>query len=746
MTPDAVGPRWRLPTARAAELGPRTTKDAIINAYQVAVEAVRSGASPTDQARDLYHQLTDDERLWLLDGDTPFWEGTQVMMAGGYNLEPYVHGSVERIGLPGLRFSDGPRGCMMGEASTAFPVSMARGATWDVALEERVGEAIGREVRAQGGNFFAGVCINLPRHPAWGRAQETYAEDPLLLGGFGAALTRGVRRYVMACAKHYAVNSMENARFTVDVQVDETTLHDVYLPHFKRVVDEGVDALMTAYNAVNGEWCGESRTLITDIARGLWGFEGITVSDFILGLRDPAGSLEAGLDVEEPFSQQRALHLRDDLEAGRTSWDAVAAAGVRILATQLRYDATHQVETPSIDVVACDEHRALAREVAARSMVLLRNETVEDQPVLPLEPARLKRLAVIGRLADLPNTGDHGSSNVRAPYVVTPLAGLRAALPDTQLVHVDVDDPDAAARAAADCDAAIVVVGYTYEDEGEYTDPAAMFAPEMVPLYPPKPDGTGAEEAVGRMAADNADAEGVGGDRASLTLRPVDEDIIRVVAGANARTVVAIVAAGAVLMERWRTTVPGILMAWYAGMEGGHALADVLLGRVDASGRLPFSIPTSEDHLPYFDRDAETITYDRWHGQRLLDRLGVEAAYPLGSGLSFGRFELREATAVRGHDGIDVQVEVANTGARDGRHVVQVYGRVGSPDAERHLLGFTPLALEAGGTALVDVRASLDPLARWDAAARQRIVPEGPVSLEVGGHAGDVSALTLTVD
>ena len=137
---------------------------------------------------------------------------------------------------------------------------MARGATWDVDLEERIGDAIGRELRAVGADLYGGVCVNLLRHPAWGRAQETYGEDPHHVGELGAALTRGVQRHAMACVKHFACNSMENARFKVDVTVDEQALHEVYLPHFKRIVDEGVACVMSAYNAVNGEWCGQSRT------------------------------------------------------------------------------------------------------------------------------------------------------------------------------------------------------------------------------------------------------------------------------------------------------------------------------------------------------------------------------------------------------------------------------------------------------------------------------------------------------
>lgn len=195
--------------------------DGMAGAFDAAVGAVAAssdrGAEAAAQAKALYEQLTEEERLGLLDGDEPFWPGLKEMMIEGYNTRPIIHGEIGRLGIPGTRFIDGPRGCVSGRG-TAFPVAVARGATWDVSLEEEVGDAIGREVRSQGGNFFGGVCVNLPRHPAWGRVQETYGDDPHHLGEFGAALTRGSERHVMACVKHFALNSMENARFTVDVQ------------------------------------------------------------------------------------------------------------------------------------------------------------------------------------------------------------------------------------------------------------------------------------------------------------------------------------------------------------------------------------------------------------------------------------------------------------------------------------------------------------------------------------------------
>src|SRR5690242_6845626 len=248
-----------------------TSTGSDVTSFDRAVDAVRSGADPAERARSIYALLSEEERLGLLDGDEPFWPGMPEMMGTGYNLEPIVAGAVPRLGIPGIRFADGPRGAVIGN-STAFPVPMARGATWDPELEERVGAAIGAEIRAQGGTYFGGVCVNLLRHPAWGRAQETYGEEPALLGALGSALARGAQRYVMACVKHYACNSMENARFSVDVTVDEATLHEIYLPHFKAVVDAGATSVMSAYNSVNGEWCGQNPVLLTDILRDEWGF------------------------------------------------------------------------------------------------------------------------------------------------------------------------------------------------------------------------------------------------------------------------------------------------------------------------------------------------------------------------------------------------------------------------------------------------------------------------------------------
>jgi len=710
-----------------------------MTAFDAAVVEVRSGADPAETATGLYERLTDDERLSLLDGDSPFWPGLMEMM-GRYNGTPIVHGAVERLGIPGTRFVDGPRGCVAGNA-TAFPVSMARGATWDVELEERIGQAIGAEVRAVGGNFFGGVCINLPRHPAWGRIQETYSDEPYQLGELGAALTRGVQTWAMACAKHYALNSMENKRFQVDVTISEADLHETYLPHFKRCVDEGVAAIMSAYNSVNGSWAGQNHYLLTEVLREQWGWSGITVSDFIWGLRDAAASLEAGLDLEEPFAQQRAMHLRHQLDAGATSWESVRRSGVRLIAAQLKSYASRVEADPAPDVVVGEAHRALALEAAERAMVLLRNDVVDGAPLLPLDPGSLRRVVVVGRLADTANLGDLGSSLVRPPTHVTPLAGIRAALPGVDVVHEGSDDPADVAAAAAGADRVVVVVGFDERDEGEWVGGDTMTNPDLLALFPPMPEDASLTGGEGVMAED------FGGDRASLSLRPSDEAVIRAALAANPRTVVVLVGAGAIMMESWRHDASAILMMWYAGMAGGTALGRILTGAANPAGHLPFAIPADPGDLPDFDRDATAVTYGHLHGQRLIDARHSTAAFPHGWGLSYTSYRLDQGQVSEvSRDAVTLSVTVTNTGSHDGHHVVQVYGsRTDGPHPGEHFVaGFAVAAVPAGHSVTVPVQVSLIALGAWNPETRTiEPAPASSVVLRVSSYAQDPDALVI---
>ena len=575
--------------------------------FNDAVQASEDRRSKDEAVSKLLSSLSQKEKLSLLDGDEPFWKGMGGIICDRYNRVPFVMGAIPRLGIPGVRFTDGPRGIVMG-ASTCFPVSMSRGATWDIKLEQKIGHAIGLEGRAQGANYFAGVCINLPRHPAWGRIQETYSEDPLLLGEFGLALHKGVHPHLMTCVKHYALNSMEIARFRVDVDVDEAALHEVYLPHFKKLVEGGVSSVMSSYNSVRGEFAGQNRELLTDILRGQWGFDGFVLSDFIFGLRNAALSVKNGLDIEAPFAQQRDMHLEKAIEAGELEWSHVDTACSRILRKQIEHVMATGTSIPDESVVFCDAHRELAREAAAKGMVLLKNEPIGGLPLLPLDQNKTKKIAIVGRLANAKNTGDRGSSAVFAPNVVTAYQGIREALPQAEIHLEDTDSAEKAGQVAKEVDLVICIVGYDAGDEGEYVVPSFETDPVLLDLFPPtaSDEDRKVEALLHAPATDSREsaesiAVGDGGDRRSLHLRSEDVKVIDAVSSANPNTVVSVITAGAVIMEEWVDKVSALLMMWYSGSEGGHAFADVLLGNTDASGRLPFSIPRSEEHLPFLD-------------------------------------------------------------------------------------------------------------------------------------------------
>ena len=693
-------------------------------------------------AAELVALMTLDEKLECLDGDLDAWPGLAEMVSGGYHTRTFPAAVVERLGIPGIQFSDGPRGCVIGE-KTAFPVSMARGATWDPSLEERVGEAIGAELRTVGATYYGGVCINLLRHPGWGRAQETYGEEPYLVGEMGAALTRGAQNHVMACVKHFALNSMENARFTVDIDVDERALHEVYLPHFRRVVEAGVASVMSAYNSVNGEWCGENATLLQTILRDEWGFDGFVTSDFIFGLRDAAKSVKAGLDIEMPFRQQRKMVLPAALASGELAGTDVDRAVVNTVATLLRFAPTFTREAVPARVLG-RAHRQLAREVATASMVLLRNEPgPAGGPLLPIDPASSKRIAVLGPLAAVSNLGDRGSSDVIAPDAVTLLDGMRAFFPAAEVVHSAHD-----VSIAAGADVCVVVVGFTFEHEGEYIDSAGT-APLLGALFPEQtPDDSRAMGEIFARSKNPGEQRDFspGGDRRSLGLLPEDEARIAAAVDTNPNVVVVVMSGSAVTMP-WASSVPAIVMSWYPGIEGGHGLGALLSGESDFTGRLPFVVPVNESDLPHWDVDATSETYDLFHGHSLLRRNRIEPAYPFGFGLSYGKSELQDARVESAEDDrIELSCRIANTGGRATSVVVQVYGGVPGSTferVERRLVGFARIDVlpEAVTTAEVSVDRRLLDIRSNGGWIRETL----PVHLWIGQYAYDPASLLLTV-
>jgi beta-glucosidase len=659
---------------------------------------------------------------------------------------------VSRLGLGGLHFVDGPRGVVLEGGATTFPAPIGRGASWDIDLEERIGEAMGKEARSFGANLFGGICVNLLRHPGWGRAQETYGEDPVHVGAMGAATSRGVQRHAIACVKHFALNSIDSARFRVDVSASERVLQELYLPQFRDCVEAGALAVMSAYNSVNGAWCGQHPHLLREILKQRWGFRGFVLTDFIFGLRDAEAAVLAGQDLEMPFRMIFEASLPAAVAAGRVPLARIDEAVLRLLLAQ----GTVPRGPYPVTLRGCREHRELAREAATGSIVLLRNVG----PVLPL--SGISSLAVIGPLADTINLGDRGSSDTRpAPgSVLTPLAGLRAAAPELHLPSSDGSDLATATALAARCEAALVVVGLDWRHEGEHIHPG-----DLAPIlrHAPPPDGllrlvgrrrllplwsrvAAAAAQVTRLGSARAGGAFASGDRTALQLPAEQEALILAVAAANPRTVVVLMGGGAILCEAWRQRVPGLMLLWYPGQQGGAALADVLLGRVSPSGRMPYAVPTDPSHLPPFDPRARQITYDLWHGYRRLARLGQPAAFPFGFGLSYSRFSHSDPVAQwlptpSGEEGaLMLSVTVANTGPMGAAEVVQVYAEPPGRAVERPrrtLVGFHRLSLQPGQSERVAVRVPLRRLAWFDQTRDAFVLEGGRHRLLVARHAED---------
>ena len=673
----------------------------------------------------LIAQMSLREKLDQLSGDIPlarFGLRYAVGLLTRFGVPHMYSGRNARLGIPPLSFSDGPRGVNVGTNRTDFPVTMARGASWDPALERRVGEAMAREMRAIGANYSGAVCVNLLRHPGWGRAQETYGEDSHHLGVMGTALTQGIQAHnVMACVKHFALNSIECSRFYVNVSVDERRLREVYLPHFKRIIQEGAAAsVMSAYNRFRGEYCGHSRTLLTEILREEWGFDGFVTSDWLHGVRDGVSGLTAGMDVEMPARHRYGRPLARAVQRGVLSEQTVDDAVHRVLATRLRFALAPDSEEYPETVIACPEHVALAREVAEQSAVLLKNEGV-----LPLAADATRKLAVIGRLGTAGNTGDRGSSHVRAPYVVSPADGLQRYLEERggEVLINDGRDVQAAAALADQVDAVVIVVGYTADDEGEY-----------FVLNPNR-----------REKAWRPSFFGGGGDRTDLQLRSHDLQLLARLVQVNPKTVVVLMVGSAVSVAGWGDSAPAILLPFYNGMEGGAALARLLFGEVSPSGKLPFTMPADTTDLPPFDPFAEQADYSDDHGYIRFDKRALPVSFPFGHGLSYSHFSCTELSVKTPEVTVDGTVELSvllrNEGNCRAAEVVQLYLAYPDSAVERPvklLRGFQKVALDPGESRRVQFVLPVAETAYYDPQAHRWTVERLRHSLLVGiGSATD---------
>ncbi|MEL7148200.1 MAG: glycoside hydrolase family 3 C-terminal domain-containing protein, partial [Bacteroidota bacterium] len=530
--------------------------------------------------------------------------------------------------------------------------------------------------------------------------------------------------------KHFALNSVENSRWVIDVQVDERTLREVYLPHFKRTIQEGKPAsLMSAYNSVRGSFCGANKELLTDILRDEWGFKGFVTTDWLFGLYDGVGGVNAGLNVEMPFRQYyTAEALGKAIEAGEISETSVDDLIVQSLATRLRYAMVDDQDQYPASIIAQPSSIDLAREAAESSMVLIKNEDV-----LPFSKSSRKKIAVIGRLADLPNTGDQGSSDATPTYVITPYQGIRnyhEKLGNEVVLHNGAD-LESARTLAATADEVILVVGFTYKEEGEY----------IIMSREPMLESAKAGRLIGE--------KGEGGDREELNLLASDEALIQAMAKENDQLAVVYVGGSAIDMGPWEDEVPAILFAWYAGMEGGTALTNVLYGEVNPSGKLPFTIAADEDDYPTFTPYAEQITYDYYHGYTLMDKKSIAPAYPFGYGLSYADFSYSNLQVVDHQLSKDstllVSVDVTNTSDLAGREVVQMYIGFSQSAVERPvklLRDFEKVRIAPGETKTVQLEVEVKDLAWYNPTQEKWTVESMEYEVYVGSSSDEKDLLT----
>lgn len=616
----------------------------------------------TKQAKDILKTLSLEEKVSLMSGSEIRSEvrgAIRKKLKVHYNEHPYRAGGIKEKDIPAMLFADGTRGVVCGcKKATCFPVASMRGAAFDPELEEEIGRAIAEEVLDVGANFFGGVCVNLPYHPGWGRAQEVYGEDPYLLGRMGSALVRGVQENgVIACVKHFAFNSMENARFKVSIECDKRTEREIFFSHFKKCIDAGAGSVMSAYNRYQGAMCGENEYLLRQVLRNEWDFDGFTICDFVWGVKDTVASASSGLDIEMPITHFYGEKLLEVVREGEVTEQTIDESALRIIRTLLAHE--HFIEEHKKEG-SCDyrKHQELALQCAREGITLLKNE---DQ-LLPIDCKKGKKIVVLGSYADRENIGDRGSSQVYAPYVVTILQGITEYPSDAEVIYYSGESASHCRRLAKEADVVVIVAGNDYLD-----------------------------------------------------------------------AVVVLVGGSMILMDEWEDQVGAILMAYYPGMEGGKAVADVLFGKTNPGGKLPFVIPKKEEDLPEIDWDAEEFRYDYYHGYTLLNKNHVEPLYPFGYGLSYTTFTLTGMKAWRDEENLYASVIAKNTGKREGSEVVQMY--VGAADSkverpEYVLKDFQKIRLYAGEEKEVKLVCPIQEMAYFDE-GRNEFVAEFSIPYEV---------------
>jgi len=654
----------------------------------------------------LIQQMTLEEKAALCTGATP-WTTTPT----------------PRLGIPQIVVSDGPHGVRraadvnaLGSASlpaTCFPTASCLAYTWDPGLIRRMGEALGEECLALGVDVLLGPGANMKRSPLGGRNFEYFSEDPYLAGEMAASLIEGVQsKGVGTSLKHFAANNQEFQRFSIDARVDERALREIYLPAFEKAVKQARPwTVMCAYNKLNGDYCSEHHWLLTELLKGEWGFEGLVVSDWG-AVHDRVASLRAGLDLEMPGPQERRVRaVIAAVQAGQLDQAVLDEAVRRILTVVFKAQAT-----PKGGEFDQAGHHALARQIAAEGLVLLKNNGL-----LPLDQPQ--HLAVIGRSAEQAHFQGGGSSHINPTRVDVPFKALQALAGEAELTYAEgypADDsfrPEMIEQAAALARAADVALLYI-----------------ALPTY----------------------KESEGYDRVDLDLTAQQTALIQAVARVQPKTVVVLNNGAPVAMQPWIDQVAAVVEAWLMGQAGGAAIADVLFGRVNPSGKLAETFAHKFADTPAYlnwPGEAGQVRYGEglYIGYRYYDARQIPVQFPFGYGLSYTTFTYSNPTVsadtFRDVDRLTVTVDVTNIGRTAGKEIVQVYvhdQQAALARPPKALKGFAKVALEPGETKTAVIHLDCRAFAYYHPKYKQWITEAGVFDILIGASAADIRH-TLTV-
>ena len=687
----------------------------------------------------LIKKMTLEEKVGLLHGNSKF----------------YVAG-VERLGIPEWSLSDGPHGVRAeinrhdwayagwtNDSASYFPTGTAFAATWNPELAYRRGEVLGEEARWRKKDVLLGPGVNIIRSPLCGRNFEYMSEDPYMNSVLAVAYIKGLQSRDVACSvKHFAVNNQETNRTTVDVECSERALREIYLPAFKAAVQEGgALTVMAAYNKFRGEFCAENNYLVRKILRNEWGFDGAYVTDWGAA-HSTVPSMEAGLDLEMGTLIDKyedwyyANPLIEAVKSGKIPMSLVDEKVGDVLRVMIKTNVLDPKKRFGPGSMNTKEHQQATYDAAAEAIVLLKNQN----NLLPLDFSSIKSLAVIGDNATRKHSNGGLSSEIKAVYEVTPLEALRAKWGD----KVDIRFAQGYEKLST------FVEG---SNNGQSSGTFSSKTQESDALLKEAVEVARTSDVALLVCGLNHDYDTESFDRLNMDIPNGQVELIQEVVKANPRTIVVMIAGSPLNMAAVDICSPAIVWAWFNGMEGGNALVDVLSGKVNPSGKMPFTTPVSLDQSPahalgnFPGRDLK-VNYeeDILVGYRWFDTKGLPVVYPFGYGLSYTTFNYSNLNTDKKTydqaDTIQATFTLTNTGDREGAEVAQLY--VSDPVCSvmrpvKELKGFKKVFLKPGESRRITLDIPVSSLAFYSEAQSQFVVEPGEFILQLGASASDIT-------